>query len=349
LNQACGALGADPFGLLQDLVSKIRDGKGHVLLLGIPIPELVGGDAVQMHWQALKLPAISKGSDTAKGFRPNERGYWERDRVVVFNSRNTLKWVRSQNWERKELTSRGRLAEVFIDTTVLLIGGGALGGMVADLLVRGGLRHLTILDNDDLDAGNLGRHVLGMEDLGKGKAEALARKLNLTSPHANVESIPTAFPPRSEEEHGRIDQHEVVVDCTGSDEALHLLEAYPWPHGKLFISLSLGMMGRRLYCFGSVADTFPHTAFRAAVGPWLLREREEYAGCKLPREGIGCWHPVFPARGEDVWLMAATAVKQVESFVLAAPEEPVIVIYEQILEGNQFNGLRRVCLTDGTA
>src|SRR5688572_11153576 len=86
-------------------------------------------------------------------------------------------------------------------SSVLLIGGGALGGMVADLLVRGGLRHLTILDNDDLEAGNLGRHVLGMDNLGKGKAHALARKLNLSSPHANVESIHCVFPPRNEEEH----------------------------------------------------------------------------------------------------------------------------------------------------
>lgn len=35
----------------------------------------------------------------------------------------------------------------------------------------------------------------------------------------------------------------------------------------------------------------------------------------MPWEGIGCWHPVFPARADDIALNAALAVKFIESFL----------------------------------
>jgi len=46
--------------------------------------------------------------------------------------------------------------------------------------------------------------------------------------------------------------------------------------------------------FGQRAVLFSGEAFRAAIAPWLIRERQEVAtGPEFPREGIGCWHPVF--------------------------------------------------------
>ncbi|MBL0240398.1 MAG: hypothetical protein IPQ00_07480 [Chloracidobacterium sp.] len=28
-----------------------------------------------------------------------------------------------------------------------------------------------------------------------------------------------------------------------------------------------------------------------------------------PREGVGCWHPVFPARADDIWMWGSIAIK----------------------------------------
>ena len=64
---------------------------------------------------------------------------------------------------------------------------------------------------------------------------------------------------------------------------------------------------------------------------------------ELPREGIGCWHPVFPARADDVWLLASAAVKHFERVVMAPPPQPQLVIYEQTVdEEGVFSGLKQI-------
>ena len=55
----------------------------------------------------------------------------------------------------------------------------------------------------------------------------------------------------------------------------------------------------------------------------------------MPRNGIGCWHPTFPARSDDVWLAAATAVKAIENYIITESEKTLSIVYEQ--KGN--NGL----------
>ena len=76
---------------------------------------------------------------------------------------------------------------------ILLVGAGAIGGYLADLLVRGGAGlgngKLTILDPDLLKTGNIGRHRLGMESLGQLKSKALAQQILLSFPSANIESL----------------------------------------------------------------------------------------------------------------------------------------------------------------
>ena len=71
---------------------------------------------------------------------------------------------------------------------------------------------------------------------------------------------------------------------------------------------------------------------------------EENAGVRLPREGIGCWHPLFPARIDDVWLMAAAAIKRLEETLAAPPTEPVLVVFEQTIENGHFTGIRLASL-----
>jgi len=60
---------------------------------------------------------------------------------------------------------------------VLLVGAGALGGEIAEGLVRKGVGMLTILDFDTVDLSNLSRQFFFPEDLGQPKAWALARNL----------------------------------------------------------------------------------------------------------------------------------------------------------------------------
>ncbi|WP_430997615.1 ThiF family adenylyltransferase, partial [Klebsiella pneumoniae] len=76
------------------------------------------------------------------------------------------------------------------DKKIVLVGCGAIGGYLAEGLVRlgagTGQGELLLIDPDELAPGNLGRHTLGMNSLRQAKVTALAARLGLEFPHAKV-------------------------------------------------------------------------------------------------------------------------------------------------------------------
>jgi molybdopterin/thiamine biosynthesis adenylyltransferase len=329
---------------LRTVVKPIRDGKSHLLLIGFPIPSEVGGLPFQMHWQPIELPVLSSNTKTAKGFRANEVGYWQRDRTEILRGAKNLSWVKSENWHSEQISTRGRFSEVMTDKQVLLIGVGAVGSVVAELLIRGNIQRIGLIDSDKLEIGNLSRHTLNWKDLKESKAISVAERLNLASPHATVEAIECDFPFVIEEKETYIQQCDLILDCTGSDSTLHHLEKFSWQDEKVFISISLGMGGKRLFCFVSKGRTFPSHIFKEKLKPWLEKERDEYKEQPLPWSGVGCWHPVFPARADDVWMMSSVAVKHVESLMKSNSLSDELAVFEQVFDNN--NNFCGVSLVD---
>lgn len=125
-----------------------------------------------------------------------------------------------------------------------------------------------------------------------------------------------------------------------NDAVLRQLELFPWEAEKLFLSASVGFAARRLFCFAAVGASFPTEEYRDKVGPWIREEAGLYDEDELPREGAGCWHPVFPARIDDVWMMAAAAAKVLESVGASRPHVPLLKVFERYEDGDSFGGLR---------
>ena len=74
---------------------------------------------------------------------------------------------------------------------------------------------------------------------------------------------------------------------------------------RRWISTSLGYGGRRLYVFDADGRRFPTDRFRGEIQHWIRRESMEIQERGVPREGPGCWHPLFPARYDAIMMMAA--------------------------------------------
>ena len=327
--------------LLRQGITRIRDGDNHLLLLGFPIPATVGGPPARMQWVATELPILTV--DNPPGFRPtNDRGRWWQDREVVLNDGKPVEWLNTESWSIEELSARGRLASALSNKRVALIGAGALGSVMAELLVRGGVRTVTICDGDTFHAGNLVRHTLTMESTGFNKAIGLTRKLNTSSPHAEATASENNLLHGQETPPSELAACDLIIDCTGSDEALNRLGQIEFSNPTAFASVSLGISGKREFIFITSAIRFPLNRFQEAVSPWIIKEREEHSGMELPWEGIGCWHPLFPARVDDVWMMASAAIKIIEAHLESSTEEPVLSVIEQTYENGRFTGLRTV-------
>lgn len=340
LRAACRRQGVSLDELLRPVMPKLRDRRRHIALISYPVSEFSGGPTILMRWEALLLPYLASGTETAPGFRPNEVGQQHLDRTTVLRDDAPLEWQAAENWAVQEITTRGHLPIPLTTASIAMIGAGALGSVVTELLTRAGCTRLTVVDGDTVVVGNLVRHLLTVDDIGTAKASAVVHRLNHATPHASLTAINAYFPPGDGADRARIHHCDIVVDCTGSDEVSFALEQFPWEGQRLFFSLSLSLRARRLYCFSAVGDTFPHSAFRNLIKPWIARDLEEHAGWDLPREGIGCWHPVFPARFDDIVLMAASAVKHIETTAANRPSVPTLAVFEQFDDGS-FAGLRR--------
>jgi molybdopterin/thiamine biosynthesis adenylyltransferase len=341
LREAVRTQGIDLDQLFREVFPLLRYGKNHFAMFGFSIPAKVGSPPVQMHWIACELPVLSRGVRTADGFRTNEFGYWMRDRHELIHNDRLIQWQLTENWAAQELTSRGRLPEDICQSSIVMIGGGALGSVLAEMLVRSGSYRMTILDGEVLTAGNLVRHTLGLNELRTSKAESLALRLNRVSPHAHVYGNYATFPEIDADTALRLESADIVIDCTAEDETLLALRHYPWKRKRHFFSLSLGMRARRLFCFSETSKQFSVSTFEELIGPWLEHERQEYADVELPREGVGCWHPVFPARVDDIEMFASVGVKYIERILSFAEERMDLTVYEQEFDDAGWAGIRK--------
>lgn len=314
----CSEVSVDLPGILAQAGAKLRhiERPGRripsTLLMGFPMAETKGADPERMHWLAIGNMRTARRNDVRRGFsdRAGARSQW--DRALAADKR-PLDYVKTANWAPDQIRRRGAAEAELRGKSVLMIGGGALGSAVAENLVRMGVTRMGIVDADVMNLGNLSRHALSMRELGHGKAKALAAALNRTMPDANVEDVTIAFPPTKVAERKRLDGWDVIVDCTAEDAVLRAMAEYPWDGVKVFVSLSMTWRAKGLVAYADEQASFPATDalehFLAASG----RPEEESLDLM---EGIGCWHPVFPACADDVRLWAAIGTKFIRRAVM---------------------------------
>jgi sulfur carrier protein ThiS adenylyltransferase len=74
--------------------------------------------------------------------------------------------------------------------SVAIIGCGGLGSNVAAMLLRSGVRTLTLIDCDTIEESNLNRQLFFHEQIGQLKVEALAETLLRIDPDARLTLVP---------------------------------------------------------------------------------------------------------------------------------------------------------------
>lgn len=310
---------------LDALAPRLRGARaGTPLLVGFPVPTAFGAPPDRLHWQPLALPAVPK---RIARLSVGGRAHVSQERKILGGVR-PVTWGEAESGARDQVAERGQFARTLSGCSAALLGAGALGSVVGELLVRGGVENVVAVDPELFEIGNARRHTLGVGEAGRPKATALAERLNASSPHARVTPVVGRYPDLSKEDLDRVHGCHLVVDCTSSDAVLPHLEDAAWGASRLFISLSLGFEARRGYAFVAYGERFPHGQFRSAIGPWLIDENAELDAAELPRQ-IGCWHPIFPARVDHVWLIGSAFIGLIEEAVGSPPISPQLVVLER--------------------
>jgi molybdopterin/thiamine biosynthesis adenylyltransferase len=336
LRAVAAGQGVDLDRMLHDGTADFHDQRDHLLLLGFPVPQRVGGPHRQLHWQAIALPRLERR--VMNGFRPNALGYWMTSSRGTLANDASLVWTNSENWHPDQLAARGRLDRGLSEQRLVLIGAGALGSMIGELVVRAGITDITVIDHDVLAAGNLVRHTLSLTELGMYKAKALAERLNTLSPSVRAFSIEERFPGGEVDE--RVLSADLVIDTTGEHAVLETIAMIDWTAEPTFASFAISMHARRLFAYLAKSASFDVTGFDAAYQPFA--EEERVRDEERPWEGVGCWHPVFPARADEVALMAAAAVGLLNDVWPVAPGSSTLHVFERDTVADQFAGLRKI-------
>lgn len=103
-----------------------------------------------------------------------------------------------------------------VEKNLLMIGAGSLGSELAEAICRSGMVRLTLVDQDRLLPHNLARHTLGIGDIGKSKAKAIAQKINGFYPEAICTPIYQNVLAMSPESLANINNGECVLDASAS-------------------------------------------------------------------------------------------------------------------------------------
>ena len=311
--------GIDPRALLAPLWRHVRGSRRPLLVVGFPIPDVVGGADAVMQWQAVRLPAMPAEAPNTRLLRDGQ------DYARAFGSR-TLHWIpMSENWHPHVLQNRGRLPEPLASARVVVAGGGALGAPVAEALVRQGDGDLLLADPDRLEAGNLVRHSLSLVHLHQSKAVALTDHLNATNPSARVRGVPVALPSSRTDVQQALASADLVLDLTASDNLLHAVPSLGLDPSTRVVSASLGLHAERLYLYADDAGTFDPAAFDTWFAPHRAGEHAAAAREGLP-QAAGCWHPVTPVPGHRIQTFVGLLLDALVA--LAATKGPTFAVIE---------------------
>lgn len=132
--------------------------------------------------------AKDKAAKAARnGFRPGHVPPW---RELQFSGNEPVGRLSLERLDRAYLGARGGAADALADRVVAVVGVGAVGSEIAQTLAALGVGCLRLIDPDTISAENVHRHVLGIRDLQKKKAVALAADLASRLPHQSVVARP---------------------------------------------------------------------------------------------------------------------------------------------------------------
>lgn len=224
--------------------------------------------------------------------------------------------------KQDEFYGRGCLASGFINKKILLIGLGAIGSFLAETLVRGGIRDITLSDGDYVEAGNLCRASFEMNSIGDSKASALADKLERISPFCAVKQEGEWYENGlflCDYKHGEfygnvnydsqekflkeIEKYDLIIDCTASNELLHFL-SYAVKLPTQLISVCITNHAKDcLFLSNTNGNVFEQ---RKHVLAKIEQDTDNFFVA-----GTGCYSPTFLASASDILPFTNLVVRKI--------------------------------------
>lgn len=307
-----------------------------LVIIGTPQRGVRGSGQERQHLTAWYLTpdraaelraAIDSYSDESGEIR--ELGEDARAAFLKWAEEAEIEWCYVREDRPEIITRRDHDSPVswFANKVVSLWGCGALGGHIAEFLVRTGVRKLIVRDRNSVNPGILTRQPYADADIGNAKSEVLRNRLLHIRPgveivhhHANLLASPL-----NDEDWS--DGADLVIDTTGSEAVLSKLELRRRASGGRcvpVVSMSVGHRADRSFAVlaGAEYSGGPNDAIRKAkIEACNRSEFKSFADEFFPpRDGTrrvmfqpepGCSDPTFVGSQADAAALAGIMLNQV--------------------------------------
>lgn len=236
--------------------------------------------------------------------------------VSIEMSRTTPQYI-----TKEMFFGRGALCPILAGKHIALVGLGAIGSIVADVLTHSGIQYLGLWDGDIVEPGNICRSSYQLRNLGQSKVDAIKTKIQSINPFVNIsEVIPHGYWSydanfsnyvngtfygnvnynNQEEAVKQLDNFDLIIDCTGSNEMLHFL-SYAASNIDI-ISMCITNHANDLLCITN-KDGNPFELRKA----YLSRIEQDTKNFYI--EGEGCYSPTFLANYCDIASLVNLALR----------------------------------------
>ena len=145
-------------------------------------------------------------------------------------------------FQRTELLLGTETMERIAQCRVILFGVGGVGSWCAESLIRSGIGHLTIVDNDLVCASNVNRQLMATtRTIGQPKVEVLRERLLDINPAAHIEARHEIYT-RETAGDFQLDAYDYIIDAIDSlEHKCHLILHACRMHGRLFSSMGAAL------------------------------------------------------------------------------------------------------------
>ena len=182
------------------------------------------------------------------------------------------------------------------DSHILVVGVGGVGSWAVEALVRTGVGHITIVDNDVVARSNINRQLPAtVSTVGRPKVEVLAERMLQINPSLDITAICDVYTPENADCYD-LDSYDFVIDAIDSLRCKMELIRRACRSRAVFFS-SMGA-ARKLHA--SMIQTAPFDKVYGCPLARALRQRFKREG-GMPRKRFVCvFSPeVLPNRGDE--------------------------------------------------
>jgi hypothetical protein len=260
------------------------------LLLGYHITHK---DKKEVHWELIDISNIQY--DTVK----EHRFYYP----VLKNV--PILWQKTSNCSYNRFFGRGKLSDTLTEKNIVLVGCGAIGSNLATILVRGGVKNVTLVDFDTVESGNICRANYNLFGIGESKVISLKFALEAISPHIIVKicgEIPKLIKDTKEYNDLKklLQENDIIFDCSVDEELSFLFDEMDL--NMPIFNLSITNKAKELACISG--KNIYENKYRILLH--LPHEEAKFY------EGLGCQYPTFEASHLDIQSLLTYAVKSIE-------------------------------------